>query len=76
MMFYWSWGFNYERKKSNSIEYTNNELIEVTEYYISKVNNSQFSITKNKNTPVKVEDNFNELRKKNRKVLGADYKTI
>ena len=64
MMFYWSWGFNYEREKSNSIEYTNNELIELTEYYVAKVNNSQFSITKNKDAPVKVEDNFNELRKK------------
>ena len=62
--FYWSWGFNYEREKLNSIEYTNNELIKVTEYYVAKVNNSQFSITKNKNKPVKVEDNFNELRKK------------
>ena len=74
IMFYWSWGFNYERKKSNSIEYTNNELIEVTEYYVSKVNNSQFSITKNKNTPVKVEDNFNELRKKIVKSLAQTTK--
>ena len=74
MMFYWSWGFNYERKKSNSIEYTNKELIEVTEYYVSKVNNSQFSITKNKNTPVKVEDNFNELRKKIVKSLAQTTK--
>ena len=64
IMFYWSWGFNYNRTKSDSIEYSDNELIEVTEYYIREVNNSQFSITNNKNAPVKVEDNFNELRKK------------
>ena len=63
-MFYWSWGFNYNRTKLDSIEYSDNELIEVTEYYIKEVNNSQFSITNNKNAPVKVEDNFNELRKK------------
>ena len=64
ILFYWSWGFNYKRIKSNSIEYTTNELIEVTDYYITRVNNSQFNITNNKNKAVIVEDNFSELRKK------------
>ena len=46
------------------IKYTDNELIEVTEYYLNEVNNLQHSITNNKNEPVKVEDKFSELRKK------------
>tara|TARA_B100000963_G_scaffold355370_1_gene373512 strand:+ start:23432 stop:24205 length:774 start_codon:yes stop_codon:yes gene_type:complete len=73
-MFYWSWGFNYERIKPNSIEYTTNDLIEVTDHYITRVNNSQFNITNNKNKAVKVEDNFSELREKIINSLGETTK--
>ena len=64
IFFYWSWGFNYSRATPELIKYTDNELIEVTEYYLNEVNNLQHSITNNKNEPVKVEDKFSELRKK------------
>ena len=64
IFFYWSWGFNYSRATPELIKYTDNELIEVTEYYLNEVNNLQHSITNNKNEAVKVEDNFSELRKK------------
>jgi len=74
IMFYWSWGFNYERIKPNSIEYTTNDLIEVTDHYITRVNNSQFNITNNKNKAVKVEDNFSELREKIINSLGETTK--
>ena len=74
IMFYWSWGFNYERIKPNSIEYTTNDLIEVTDHYIRRVNNSQFNITNNKNKAVKVEDNFSELREKIINSLGETTK--
>ncbi len=74
IMFYWSWGFNYVRIKPNSIEYTTNDLIEVTNHYITRVNNSQFNITNNKNKAVKVEDNFSELREKIINSLGETTK--
>ena len=70
ILFYWSWGFNYNRTNPELIKYTDDELIEVTEYYLKEVNNSQLIITNNKNTAVKVQDNFNELRKKTVISLG------
>ena len=74
IFFYWSWGFNYNRANPELIKYTDNELIEVTEYYLNEVNNLQYKITNNKNEPVKVEDKFSELRKKTVNSLSATTK--
>ena len=74
IFFYWSWGFNYSRASAELIKYTDNELIEVTEYYLNEVNNLQHSITNNKNEPVKVEDKFSELRKKTVNTLSETTK--
>ena len=74
IFFYWSWGFNYSRATPELIKYTDNDLIEVTEYYLNEVNNLQHSITNNKNEPVKVKDKFSELRKKTVNSLSATTK--
>ena len=58
-IFYWSWGFNYQKKsdfKNLKNNYSLKDLLLTTEHYISETNNLQIEISGLKER--KVESNF------------------
>lgn len=63
--FYFSWGIHYNKKSINQeyafSSYQINELVETTEYYISKVNNIHKKLTINPNEKVSLTSSFEEI---------------
>ena len=63
--FYFSWGIHYNKKSINQeyafSSYQINELVETTEYYISKVNNIHKKLTINPNEKVTLTSSFEEI---------------
>ena len=63
--FYLSWGIHYNKKSINQeyafSSYQINELVETTEYYISKVNNIHKKLTINPNEKVTLTSSFEEI---------------
>ena len=63
--FYFSWGIHYNKKSINQeyafSNYQIDELVETTEYYISKVNNIHKKLTINPNEKVSLTSSFEEI---------------
>lgn len=63
--FYFSWGIHYNKKSINQehafSNYQIDELVETTEYYISKVNNIHKKLTINPNEKVTLTSSFEEI---------------
>ena len=65
--FYFLWGLNYYREPLSknlgyqTTSYSNKELIDVSEYLISKLNNAHFVITKSDSTMIKVPYSHQEI---------------
>ena len=66
--FYWSWGFNYNKKSNfeqlKTKEYSVEDLYVTVEYYIEETNNLNIKISKKKENKVQSSYSFNDLKNK------------
>jgi hypothetical protein len=66
--FYWSWGFNYNKKSNfeqlKTKEYSVEDLYITVEYYIEETNNLNIKISKKKENKVQSSYSFNDLKNK------------
>ena len=66
--FYWSWGFNYNKKSNfeqlKTKEYSVEDLYVTVEYYIEETNNLNIKISKKKENKVESSYSFNDLKNK------------
>ena len=66
--FYWSWGFNYNKKSNfeqlKKKEYSVEDLYVTVEYYIEETNNLNIKISKKKKNKVQSSYSFNDLKNK------------
>ena len=66
--FYWSWGFNYNKKSNleglKTKEYSVEEVYSTVEYYIKETNNLNIKISKKKENKVESSYSFNDLKNK------------
>ena len=65
-LFYWSWGFNYNKKSEFELlktnEYSIEDLYSTTEHYIKKTNDLQMKISKSKEKKVESNLMFTEIK--------------
>jgi hypothetical protein len=65
-LFYWSWGFNYNKKSEFELlktnEYSIEDLYSTTEYYIKKTNDLQMKISKSKEKKVESNLMFTDIK--------------
>ena len=66
--FYWSWGFNYNKKSNfeqlKTKKYSVEDLYITVEYYIEETNNLNIKISKKKENKVQSSYSFNDLKNK------------
>jgi hypothetical protein len=66
--FYWSWGFNYNKKSNfeqlKTKKYSVEDLYVTVEYYIEETNNLNIKISKKKENKVQSSYSFNDLKNK------------